>query len=108
LEILTTLTGVVILSNMNARLMLNERHPISEVAFIEMVVWHLPSPLPGCSHPFKYRLALVVNGRCVLRYDNEAGKGDHKHTGKEETPYSFTSPQALLDDFWNDVDQWRR
>lgn len=36
-------------------------------------------------------------GYCVLRYDNEAGKGDHKHVGEEELPYVFTMSQALLD-----------
>ena len=104
---LTTATDVVILSNMNARLMLNERRILSEDAFVEMVVWRLPSPLSGSRHDFKYRLALVVNGSCVLRYDNETGKGDHKHVGRDERPYVFTSPRALLDDFWNDVDDWR-
>ncbi|MCM2264210.1 MAG: DUF6516 family protein [Desulfuromonadales bacterium] len=95
------------LSNMKALLMLKERHPVSEVAFVELVVWRLPSPLPGCDHGFKYRLALVVNGRCVLRYDNESGKGDHRHAGEKETRYRFTTPQKLLNDFWNDVDNWR-
>lgn len=27
----------------------------------------------------KYSLARVADGACVLRYDNEAGKGDHRH-----------------------------
>jgi hypothetical protein len=49
----------------------------------------------------------TVDGRCVLRYDNEAGKGDHKHVGEDEIPYVFTTPEALLDDFWNEVDNWR-
>lgn len=92
---------------MNAKLMLNERHTLSEISFIEMVVWQLPSSLPGSSHPFKYRLALVVSGICVLRYDNEAGKGDHKHIGGSQIPYDFTSPQRLLEEFWLDVDNWR-
>lgn len=92
---------------MNAQLMLSERHAVSEDSFVEMVVWRLPAPLPGSSHDFKYRLALVVKGVCVLRYDNEAGKGDHKHEGDEEHPYSFTSPRALLNYFWQDVDNWR-
>jgi len=104
---LTTLPIVVILSNMNATLMLNERHIISEDSFAEMVVWSLTSPLSGSRHSYKYHLALVVNGRCVLRYDNETGKGDHRHIGDEEFPYLFTTPTALLDDFWNDVDNWR-
>jgi uncharacterized protein DUF6516 len=87
--------------------MLSERHTISEISFVEMVVWQLPSPVSGSSHSFKYRLALVVRGICVLRYDNEAGKGDHKHKGEEETTYQFTSPQTLLNDFWHEVDNWR-
>ena len=92
---------------MNAELMLNERHLIAEDAFVELVVWRVGPPLAKSRHGFKYRLALVVKGRCVLRYDNEAGKGDHKHIGDEEIPYGFTSPQTLLDDFWNDVKRWR-
>ena len=92
---------------MDASLMLNERHILSENAFVEMVVWLLTSSSSGSRHDFKYRLALVVDGNCVLRYDNEAGKGDHKHIGGDEFPYIFTSPEALLDDFWNDVEKWR-
>lgn len=105
---LTTLAGVGNITNMKAKLMLRERHVIAEDAFVEMVVWRLPEPLSGSRHGFKYRLALVVNGVCVLRYDNEAGKGDHRHQGKEERAYLFSSPQALLRDFWNDVDHWRK
>jgi len=48
-----------------------------------------------------------VNGSCVLRYDNEVDKGDHKHLGEHEIPYIITTPQALLNDFWKDVDNWR-
>jgi hypothetical protein len=92
---------------MNADLMLKERHAVSEDAFVEIVVWRLSSPVAGSRHGFKYRLAFVVNGRCLLRYDNERGKGDHKHMGEDEISYTFTTPQALLEDFWNDVDKWR-
>ena len=95
------------ISNMNATLLLNERHTVSEDAFVEMLVWRVPTPLPGSRHNFKYRLAFVVGGRCVLRYDNESGKGDHRHMDDEELPYVFTTPQALLEDFWRDVDNWR-
>lgn len=107
LSSLTTLFIVGIVSNMNTGILLHERHTISETSFVEMVVWRLPSPLPGSNHDYKYQLALVVNGVCVLRYDNEAGKGDHKHKGGEETPYRFITPQLLLDDFWHDVDNRR-
>jgi hypothetical protein len=92
---------------MAADLMINERHALTEISFVELVVWRLPSPLPGSSHNYKYRLALVVKGVCILRYDNESGKGDHKHFGDQETSYEFVSPQLLLKDFWHDVDNWR-
>ena len=92
---------------MRAKLLLNERHVISAVAFVEMVVWRLPSPLEGSRHGFKYRLALVVKGACVLRYDNERGKGDHKHIGGKRILYEFTSFESLLDDFWKEVDKRR-
>ena len=104
---LTTSGGVGIITNMNAEVMLKERHALSEDAFVDMTVWRLPSPATGSQHDFKYRLALVLLGLCVLRYDHEQGKGDHKHIGNNEMPYTFTTPQALLDDFWNDVDSWR-
>ena len=95
------------MTNMDAELIFKERHIVSENAFVEIVLWRVPSSVFGSTHKFKYRLAFVINGCCVLRYDNEQGKGDHKHIGKKEIPYNFTTPQTLLDDFWNDVDDWR-
>lgn len=92
---------------MNAELLVNERLILSPNTFVEMVVWRLPLALSGSTHTFKYRLALVVDGRCVMRYDNEAGKGDHRHLEGDESPYLFTTAQALLEDFWRDVDNWR-
>ena len=74
---------------------------------MELRVWRLPKPVRGSTHAHKYALAYIVAGHCVLRYDNEAGKGDHRHIGGVERPYSFTTPAALLADFWTDVDQWR-
>jgi predicted transcriptional regulator len=56
----------------------------------ELVVWRVPVPLRGSVHHFKYRLALVADGVCVLRYDNEAGKGDHRHFGPNEGTYVFS------------------
>jgi hypothetical protein len=61
--------------------------------------------VPGSRHSFKYRLALVIDEVCVLRYDNESGKGDHKHLGADEVVYRFTALDQLVDDFWADVAQ---
>jgi hypothetical protein len=55
---------------------------------------------------FNYALAYVVGDVCVLPYDNEAGKGDHRHIGAQQKPYRFTTPEELLRDCWNDVDAW--
>jgi hypothetical protein len=93
---------------MRAELLLDERHVLDIDMFVEIVVWRVPRPLRGSSHHFKYRLAFIVDGSCVLRYDNEAGKGDHRHIGKTEKRYNFTTPEILLTDFWSDVDRWRR
>ena len=92
---------------MKATLLLRERRVVTERAFVEMVVWKVSSPVSGSAHAFKYRFAFVVDGLCVLRYDNEAGKGDHKHVGERQEPYVFTTPAQLIEDFWNDVDRWR-
>jgi len=75
-------------------------------AFVEVVVWNIPAPVPPSTHKFKYRLAYVVRGQCVLRYDNECGKGDHRHTETAEEPYSFSTPERLMADFEADVARW--
>jgi hypothetical protein len=71
------MTLVVILSNMIAKSMLYEHHILSDNAFVEMVVSSLPAPASKSPYNFKYRLALVVKGNCVLRYDNEPAIGYH-------------------------------
>jgi hypothetical protein len=93
---------------MKAEALAHERHVLAEDAFAEIVVWRVPHPVKGSSHRFKYRLALVVAGECVLRYDNETGKGDHRHASKTEAAYAFSSYQKLLADFWADVEAWRQ
>lgn len=44
----------------------------------------------------------------MLRYDNEAGKGDHRHVNDKESAYRFAGPDTLLTDFWSDVEKWKR
>jgi hypothetical protein len=41
-------------------------------------------------------------------YDNERGKGDHRHVQGRELVYRFTSPERLVADFLRDVDDARR
>ena len=91
-----------------ARLLLRERRIIAEKRFAEIVIWQVPRPLHSSRHRFKYRLAFVVDEVCVLRFDSETGKGDHKHVGEIEVPYRFTTLDRLIEDFWNEVEGWQR
>jgi hypothetical protein len=78
----------------------------AENAFAELVLWQVAKPLKGSDHNYKYRLAYVVDGACVLRYDNETGKGDHRHYAGRESKYSFLTPEKLMADFQGDIQRW--
>jgi len=93
---------------MKAAELLRTRITYSEVAFAELVLWQLPRPVVGSAHRFKYRLAYVVKGKCVVRYDNEAGKGDHRHYASKQSSYVFTTPEQLIADFQSDIARWNR
>ncbi|SAK52895.1 hypothetical protein AWB76_01781 [Caballeronia temeraria] len=94
--------------NRKARLILGEREELSPGSLVELNIWELPIPVPGSRHLYKYRLAYVVSSECVLRYDNERGKGDHRHFAGRETPYEFTSLKQLLADFRSDLEIWKK
>jgi len=93
---------------MKATELLRRRIPYSEVAFAELVLWQLPAPLLGSVHSYKYRLAYVVRGVCVLRYDNESGKGDHRHFRGKESRYAFDDVDKLLAAFQRDIERIHR
>ena len=91
---------------MKAVTLVRRRVVVAADAFVELVIWHVPEPVLPSAHLFKYRLAYVVKERCVLRYDNERGKGDHRHTETTEEPYAFSTPDQLMADFEADVARW--
>lgn len=91
---------------MKAVRLVHRRVVVSADAFVEVVIWQVPEPVGPSTHAFKYRLAYVVGGACVLRYDNERGKGDHRHTEAGEEPYEFSTPGQLMSDFEADVARW--
>jgi hypothetical protein len=93
---------------MKATLVARTRVVYTEHSFAELVLWRVPASVAGSSHEFKYRLAYVVSGVCVVRYDNEVGKGDHRHFGDTESKYSFSTPEALLAAFERDIARWNR
>lgn len=91
---------------MKAMLLVRRRVVLALDAFVEIVVWRVPRPVPGSAHEFRFRLAYVVNDECVVRYDNERGKGDHRHFGQNEGSYRFTTFDGLIADFAADVTRW--
>lgn len=70
---------------------------------IQRKVWVLPVASAERPHGLKYRLFCGDGARCLVRYDNETGKGDHRHYDDHEQPYAFTTLEALLEDFQADV-----
>ena len=102
---MTTGQSVVIIYNMEAQKLLDETYQLSETSFAELVIWSVISPVAGSHHELKYRLAYVADGVCVMRFDNEAGKGDHIHVAGKEYDYEFVSIDQLLVDFWTKVDE---
>jgi hypothetical protein len=92
---------------MSAILLEKSRTAVDAVSFASVAIWQLPEPVLGSAHCFKYSLAYVVEEECVLRYDNERGKGDHRHWHDQEFAYEFSTVECLLRDFYTDIDKWR-
>ncbi len=92
---------------MKAKLIAQAKEIRDDGTIVEIIVWELDQPVPPCCHNYKYRLFFGRPGECFVRYDNERGKGDHRHWGAEESDYDFTSLEALLADFERDVSNWR-
>jgi hypothetical protein len=107
LAILTTLRAVGTVANMKAELITRFRDIADDGTGLEMVVWRVPDPVPPSGHRFKYRLVYVESGRRVVGFDNERGKGDHKHFGDQEESYTFVDVDRLIDDFIQEVERWK-
>ena len=87
---------------MNAQCLFNKKKPFAG-GMVEMVIWQLPTTTAERPHGLKYRLVYIVAGQRVIGYDNELGKGDHKHLGAVEMAYEFVSLDQLIADFLEDV-----
>ena len=91
---------------MKAVLLAHTKDVRSDGSIVEVVMWKLPEPLPPSTHTYKYRLYFGAGGISRVRYDNERGKGDHRHIGGQQTDYVFDTIDQLLDDFERDVANW--
>jgi hypothetical protein len=87
-------------------LILDSKTILEDGRLIQRKIWQLARPDASHKHGFKYSLYCGNSGVTIVRYDNESGKGDHKHVGKAEVEiaYTFTSLQQLLIDFVSDIE----
>jgi len=88
--------------------LMNYRIQLVDNAFASVRILQVEPPVQGSAHRYKYSLAYVVDGRCLLRYDNERGKGDHKHINDREYAITFTSIEALIACFQKNITLMRR
>ena len=87
---------------MKAICIFSKKKPFAD-GMVEMVIWQLPTATAERPHCLKYRLVYVVDGVRVVGYDNEKGKGDHKHLRGLEQPYQFVNVDKMIADFLADV-----
>jgi Family of unknown function (DUF6516) len=90
-----------------AELIFHDKLRYADGAVLEMTLWQVPRSVRGSAHRFKYSLFYGEAGRRLVGYDNEAGKGDHRHYGDREERYRFTTPEQLLADFLSDLGRLR-
>jgi hypothetical protein len=92
---------------MQATLLIHERVFFEDGFLIEVKVWRVPEAVLPSTHGLKYSLFYGRPGTRVVGYDNERGKGDHRHYGSREHEYEFVSIEKLLADFKADVEKAR-
>lgn len=88
---------------MKAELLFRQRIDYDDGAIVEMVLWRVPKPVSPSTHGLKYSLFYGRPGVREVSYDNERGKGDHRHFQGVETTYVFSTVERLIADFWSDV-----
>jgi len=95
--------------NVKAQCVRYEKLVYPEASIQEIVVWRLPSYTHERPHGYKYRLNYCLSdGTTLVRYDNRAGKADHKHIGGIQLPYEYKSLDELIRDFNHDVQRARK
>lgn len=80
-----------------------DRGEFPDGAIVEMTIWKIPGRVPGSAHAFKYSLFYGYPGKRIVGYDNERGKGDHRHIEDRQERYVFSSVEKLVADFLSDV-----
>ena len=84
---------------MTATLIQSEKERFENGAIRQVRIWLVPEPVPPSAHRFKYSLVYVLDDVRLIGFDNERGKGDHRHLHGVETPYEFRGITELLAEF---------
>jgi hypothetical protein len=92
---------------MKAVLAFYDKQVLPDGAIVEMKIWQLAKPVRGSTHKLKYSLFYGFPGKRLVAYDNEPGKGDHRHFEGEEAAYNFRTVEKLMADFLADVRRLR-
>jgi hypothetical protein len=92
---------------MSARPLVFLKRKNADGTIIDIKIWQLPGSSHERPHGLKYSLFYGRKGERIIGYDNETGKGDHRHHGSREEPYAFAGMERLLKDFFADVAQER-
>jgi len=90
---------------MPAKLLVDRKYFLENGAIVQIRIWQLPKRTRERPHGLKYSLFYGRPGQRIIGYDNEAGKGDHRHYRDLEEPYHFVDFQTLIADFWWDVER---
>jgi hypothetical protein len=90
---------------MKAQWIFYDKTLLPDGSIVEMVIWQLPSHSDDRPHGLKYRLFYGRDGKRIVGYDNERGKGDHKYFLDVEKRYKFTSVEKLIADFLADIER---
>lgn len=90
---------------MKAQRIFYDKAVLADGAIVEMTIWRLPRATAERPHGLKYSLFYGRDGERIVGYDNERGKGDHKHLGEVESVYLFTSVEQMVADFLADVER---
>ena len=85
-------------------MLVDEKTVFEDGSILEIRIWSVPEPVPPTTHGYKYALFYGRPGERLVGFDNERGKGDHRHVLGVETTYVFQSVAQLLRDFRTEVE----
>ncbi len=86
-----------------AKLIYSDKAEFADGPIVEMHIWQLPDTTDERPHGLKYSLFYGRPGERIIGYDNERGKGDHRHYRDREQSYRFDGWQQLVTDFLADI-----